>query len=83
MNGNTITLTDRNGANVTVTVPSGTTITENDSASLADIHAGSTIAVRGTTGTSGSTTASSITINPANGGFGGPPPVSAPGGPTS
>jgi hypothetical protein len=56
---------------VTVTVPAGTTITRNDPASLSELKAGSTIAVRGTTGTDGSTTASSITINPANGGAGG------------
>src|SRR5205085_6914935 len=65
VSGNTITATGRRGQTVTVQVSPTTTYTEaGASASLADIHAGSVIAVRGSvTGTSAPTiNATSVTI---------------------
>ena len=71
MQGNTITVTQRDGTTATVVVPSGTAITKTVSGSLSDLTAGTSIAVRGTTA-DGKTTAESVTINPANGGAFGP-----------
>jgi hypothetical protein len=64
ISGNTITAKDSNGKTVTVQVGASTTYTEaGASASLADIKVGSTIAVRGSSATTGSTiTATAITI---------------------
>ncbi|MDQ1504964.1 MAG: hypothetical protein QOD57_2691 [Actinomycetota bacterium] len=77
VDGNTITVTQRDGTTATVVVPSGTAVSKTVSGSLADVAAGTSIAVRGTTA-NGKTTAQNITINPANGaggfaggGFGG------------
>jgi hypothetical protein len=65
--GNTITVTQRDGTTATVVVPSGTAITKTVSGTLADLTAGTEIAVRGATA-DGKTTAESVTINPPNGG---------------
>lgn len=64
--GNTITVTQRDGTTANVVVPSGATVNKTVSGSVSDLTAGTSIAVRGTTA-DGKTTAESITINPANG----------------
>ena len=67
VDGNTITLTQRDGTTTTVVMASGGSVSRTVSGSLADLTAGTSIAVRGAT-VDGKTTAESITINPANGG---------------
>jgi hypothetical protein len=68
--GNTITLTQRDGTTATVVVPSGATISKTVSGSLSDLKAGTQIAVRGTTA-NGKTTADTVAIANGTGGFGG------------
>jgi hypothetical protein len=84
VDGSTIQLTDSSGAAVTVTVPAGATITADKPGAVADITVGSTIAVVGTAGGNGTTTAQAVTINPTGigaGGAGGPGAGAAPTGP--
>ncbi len=64
--GNKITVTQRDGTTATVVTSSDTTVSKTVSGSQSDLTPGTTIAVRGTTA-DGQTTAQNITVNPANG----------------
>jgi hypothetical protein len=78
VNGNTITITDPQGATKTITLESNTTVTKSAAGSASDITTGETIVVRGSTNSDGSTTAQSVSIGSGGGGFpGGPPPDTA------
>jgi hypothetical protein len=83
VNGDHITLAAANGQTVTVTLGAGTTITKTATGAPADIAAGQTLTVRGTTAADGTTTAASIAIVPAGAGPGGRAGAPAPAPPTS
>ncbi|MEY2406048.1 MAG: hypothetical protein QOF97_937 [Acidimicrobiaceae bacterium] len=85
VNGNTITITDQQGATKTITLDPSTTISKSTTGSVSDITTGETIVVRGTANSDGSTTAQTVTIGNGalpGGGFpgGGAPPNAAPSG---
>jgi hypothetical protein len=68
VDGDRVTLTATNGQTVTVTLAEGTTIARTTAGGRADIVAGETLTVRGTTGADGTTAAASITIGAPAGG---------------
>jgi hypothetical protein len=79
VDGNTVTVTQRDGSTATVVIPSTATISKTDSGTIADLKPGTSVVVRGTTA-NGTTTAQNVTIAPAGstagavgafGGFGG------------
>jgi hypothetical protein len=68
VNGNTVTLSERNGQTSTVTIDPNATISKSATGSMADITAGQTIVVRTVTNSNGTSTQDVIV---GNAGFGG------------
>lgn len=82
IDGNTLSITDRNGNPVTVQVTDTTLIEKNASVSVSDLATGDTVIISGSDNTDGSITARSVQVAPAGRFFGGggQPPNGAPAG---
>jgi hypothetical protein len=68
VDGNRLYLTDSSGQTVTVTVPTSATVTAQTDVALSDLAAGTTVIVRGETGTDGTVTATSVSQGSLPGG---------------
>lgn len=71
IDGNTLSVTDRNGNPVTVQVTDTTLIEKNASVSVSDLAAGDTVIISGSDNSDGSITARSVQVAPAGRFFGG------------
>jgi hypothetical protein len=77
VSGSTVTVKLSTGSSKLVILGSSTTVTTTESATVADVTVGETVAVVGTTNTDGSVTATSVQLNPTDIGIGGTPPTQA------
>jgi hypothetical protein len=67
VSGNTLYVADAEGNTVKITAPTGTTVSKTVSTSVAGVHPGDTVVVKGSQSKSGSVTASSISISSSSG----------------
>lgn len=73
--GNIITVLNRDGAEQQVQVTDTTLIEKNASVTVSDLTVGDTVIVSGSDNDDGSVTARSVQVSPAGRMFGGPPPT--------
>jgi hypothetical protein len=70
VSGSTLYVTSGEGNTVKVSAPAGTRVSKSVATNVHSIHPGDTVVVRGSQGTNGSVTASSISINSSGSGTG-------------